>query len=478
MNLRDPSLLRILTIFTITTLLALGFARFVLPEVLPETIPSAVGLVAVAFVLVVTVIWVFHREIASPFTELLGAIRRIAAGNFDLNIRLSPSTSINLQQLAEALNQMTSHYRDTLAEAEAIRNSLSGITTSMIDGLIVVDHDMRITLINPAAERLLGIDAELQGQYLLEVTRNYDLIQAVTETLRQKSVAVKEIDLFSPAKRNLRAHATPITDERGKAIGVAIILHDVTELKRLEQVRSDFVANVSHELRTPLTSIKGFIETLMEGEVNDPETQRYFFQIMNQEADRMVRIVNDLLELSKLEAATPDEPTELVDINRVITYSLEACRPHADSKEITITTELAAELPHVSGDSSQLQQVFINLIDNAIKYTPNGGTVHIVSEPKNQKQIVVHVRDTGIGIAQKHLSRIFERFYRVDKGRSREMGGTGLGLAIVKHIVEKHHGMITVKSEVGEGSTFTVILPAASGASANHDQDPEGNTLD
>lgn len=470
MNLRDHALIRILIAFAVITILILGLVRFLLPVVLPGTIASAIGLLLLTAVLIAVVVWIFHREIASPFDELLGAIRRIAAGNFELNVRLSPNTSLNLQQLAEALNQMTSHYRETLAEAEATRNSLSGITSSMIDGLVVVDRDLRITLINPAAERLLGIDAESQGRHLLEVIRNYDLIQAVNETLREKSVTVKEIDLFAPNKRNLRAHATPITDERGKAIGVATILHDVTELKRLEQVRSDFVANVSHELRTPLTSIKGFIETLMDGGVDDPEMRRYFLQIISQETERMVRIVSDLLELSKLEAANPDALTERVDINQVIVHSLETCSPHAESKRIAFITDLADGLPAVPGDSSQLQQVFINLIDNAVKYTPNGGSVR-VSTKCRQKQVIIEVSDTGIGIAQKHLSRIFERFYRVDKGRSREMGGTGLGLSIVKHIVEKHQGTISVESEVGEGTTFTIMLPAASVSDSSQSQD-------
>lgn len=461
MSLKDPVLMRILGILTAVIVTGLSLARFGLPQILPGIWSSVLALAVLTAVSVMTVVYVFRRELGTPFEELLGSIRRLAAGNFDLKVRLGPDTSLNLQLLADALNEMTDQYREAMAEAEANRSKLSGITSSLIDGLVVVDQELRIVLSNPAAQQLLGIESDPQGRFLLEVIRNYDLVQAVNEALREKSVSVQEISLFTPQKRILRAHATPITDERGKAVGVATILHDVTELKHLEQVRSDFVANVSHELRTPLTSIKGFIETLLEGAADDPDTRKHFLQIIGQETARMVAIVNDLLELSRLEAGDQEWKPELVDIAEVINRSAETCTPQAQQKRITIEKNLPSDLPKVPGVESMLLQVFINLIDNAVKYTPEGGHIEITADTSGQKRLSIHVIDNGVGIPKKHLPRIFERFYRVDKGRSRQMGGTGLGLAIVKHIVEKHHGTVSVKSEVGEGTTFTVTLPTA-----------------
>ncbi len=462
MNLKDPVLMRILGILTAVIATGLGLARFLLPQVVQGILPTVVILLVLCAVAAAAVVYSFHCEIGTPFEELLGNIRRIAAGNFDMKIRLGPDTSLNLQMLADSLNQMTSQYRRAMSDAEANRSKLSGITSSLIDGLIVVDQDLRIVLSNPAARRLLGIDTNADGRYLLEVIRNYDLVQAVNEALGEKSVSVQEVSLFTPARRILRAHATPITDERGKAVGVATILHDVTELKRLEQMRSDFVANVSHELRTPLTSIKGFVETLSEGAIEDPQAAAQFLQIIGQETERMVAIVNDLLELSRIEAGDQDWKPDLVDIAKVVNHSVAACGPQAQAKHITMDKVIESDLPSVRGEESMLLQVFINLVDNAVKYTPEGGHVTVNVEPDGGNKLRVHVADNGFGIPKKHLPRIFERFYRVDKGRSRNMGGTGLGLSIVKHIVEKHHGSISVKSEVGEGTTFTVTLPTAS----------------
>ena len=248
---------------------------------MPEFVPSAAILSVLLVVSLGIVLYFVRRELSLTFEELLGSIRRIAAGNFDMKVRLAPNTSHSLQLLADALNDMTSQYREAMAEAEANRIKLSGITATMIDGLIIVDQELRIILSNPAARSLLGVDpdVDLEGQDLLSIVRNYDLIKAFNEALGEKAVSVQEVNLFTPSQRIMRAHATPITDERGNAVGVATILHDVTELKRLEQMRSDFVANVSHELRTPLTSIKGFVETLSDGR-EDPRASPIFFPLL------------------------------------------------------------------------------------------------------------------------------------------------------------------------------------------------------
>ncbi|NMB11926.1 MAG: phosphate regulon sensor histidine kinase PhoR [Firmicutes bacterium] len=395
-----------------------------------------------------------------PIRSMQMAINRVTQGELDERVILRSTGDQEFVELSQAINGMAEHYALLVEEANRHRNHLNAILSSLVDALVVVDRDLKITMVNPAACNLLGITPDSRGRYLLESIRNYDLIQLFQRVLLEETTAQQEIQVFSPQHYIFRAIVSPIRSQRtGKIIGVVAILHDITEIRHLEKVRTDFVANVSHELRTPLTSIKGFVETLLDGALEDTESARRFLTIVAAETDRMVNLVKDLLELSRLEGtdrAWNLLPLDLVDLVEEISDSyLEL----AQEAGLHLHVEIADQLPPVLGDSTLLRQVVTNLLDNAVKYTEPDGHIWLTVYSEDET-VRMSVRDTGVGIPAKHLDRIFERFYRVDKGRCRKMGGTGLGLAIVKHIVEKHQGKIEVQSEYGEGTVFTVTLPA------------------
>lgn len=395
-----------------------------------------------------------------PIRSIQLAINRVTQGELDERVILRSTGDAEFVELSDAINGMAEHYALLVEEANRHRNHLNAILSSLVDALVVVDKDLKITMANPAASNLLGITPDSRGRYLLESIRNYDLIQLFQRVLQEETTAQQEIQIFSPQHYIFRAIVSPVRSQRtGKIVGVVAILHDITEIKRLEKMRSDFVANVSHELRTPLTSIKGFVETLLDGALEDPESSRRFLTIVATETDRMVNLVQDLLELSRLEGT--DRAWHLVplDLGGLARETADNYREIAQEADLSLHVEIGDYLPPIQGDATLLRQVIANLLDNAIKYTEPGGHVWLTLSGSDEA-LHLSVRDTGVGIPTKHLSRIFERFYRVDKGRCRKMGGTGLGLAIVKHIVEKHHGKITVESEYGEGTCFTVTLPA------------------
>lgn len=399
-----------------------------------------------------------RNQLFGPVQSIISAIRRITRGQLDERITLSSKAVEELAELSQAVNAMADHYCQVVRETAHHRNYLNAIVSSLVDALLLVDQDLRLTMVNPAAERLLGVSPDRYGRYLLESIRNYDLVQVFQRVLQEKKPAEQDIQVFLPRQRTLRAHVTPVRSPSGTVVGVVAILHDITEIMRLEKVRSDFVANVSHELRTPLTSIKGFVETLLDGAWEDPESARRFLSIISAETNRMVALVNDLLKLSRLEAGDADWHPQPVNLAEVLRDASEPYQLKAKEQNIRFEIDIAPDPPPVLGDATLLRQVAANLLDNAFKYTESGGTVRLSLEHTDE-HVKLTVADTGIGIPAKHLHRIFERFYRVDRGRSRKMGGTGLGLAIVKHIVEKHQGEIEVESEYGEGTRMTVILP-------------------
>lgn len=374
-------------------------------------------------------------------------------------------------ELARRLAELARHFQKTLQEATQRQQELSAVLAGLADGCVAVDGSGRILLFNGAAARLFGVtEAQALGRPLVEVIRSYDLVTAVQEALASGQARVREFRVSQPEERVLQVTVT-LLGGSGLAGAVALI-RDVTELRRLERVRSDFVANVSHELRTPLTAIKGFIETLQEGGVEESTRQR-FLQIMARETDRLVNLINDLLELSRLESRTAELHRSPVQVAQVAGTVVEMFARKAQAKGLRLRADFPPDLPAVWADGDMLRQVFINLLDNAVKYTPRGEVrvrAWVASENSDDagactgpRQVVIEVADTGVGIPRQHLGRIFERFYRVDRARSRELGGTGLGLSIVRHIVELHGGRVEVESEVGVGSTFRVWLPAAPG---------------
>jgi two-component system, OmpR family, phosphate regulon sensor histidine kinase PhoR len=379
---------------------------------------------------------------------------KIAAGSYDRRIILKSRDEVG--QLAETFNNMAEKLEITINDLYDKKNKLEAILKSMQSGVIAVDRSGKIILVNPIAINMFGFDKGIVGKHILEAIRNIELEDIIIKQQDEN----KEIVLNYPEKRVLRVKAAPIidNDKTHKKLGVVVVMQDITEIKQLEKIRTDFVANVSHELKTPLTSIKGFTETLKNGAINDVITREKFLDIINVEADRLTRLINDILIISELENKRQNILFEKINVNDALEEIEDMMFNLAKLKNISLTFNKNNDIPDIAGNHDKVKQLFINLIDNAIKYTHEGGKVDVKVYYINGK-VSIEVADTGIGISKEHISRLFERFYRVDKGRSRAMGGTGLGLAIVKHIVATMNGEIKVNSELGKGTTFIVILP-------------------
>ncbi|MGQ9731468.1 MAG: two-component system histidine kinase PnpS [Candidatus Zipacnadales bacterium] len=397
------------------------------------------------------------RRLAGQFRKLSQAAERFARG--DLSYRIPAQDTTEARQLALALNEMASRLDGQIRDLAHQRNEQEALLSSMVEGVVAIDHHERLIMLNRAAAELFEVDpAVARGRTLQETIRNPAVQQLAAAALTAEGMVETEIVLQDNGLRYLQAHGTPLRGVAGGTAAALIVLHDVTRLRKLESVRRDFVANVSHELRTPITSIKGFVETLRDGALDEPTDARRFLDIVAHHADRMNAIIEDLLALSRLEqeggaplqqCTTPVRP--------VLMAAIEACQAKAAERKITIklacNPNLAANM-----DPTLIEQAIVNLITNAINYSPPGSHVRLTAQ-QDSEEITIRVQDQGCGIAPEHLPRIFERFYRVDKARSRDLGGTGLGLAIVKHIAQVHGGHVDVESTVGVGSTFCIHLP-------------------
>ena len=363
------------------------------------------------------------------------------------------------ERTATAERTAAARLRSATEELEREHVWLATVLSNMAEAVVSVDTAGRIVVLNPALASLLSLDAAAaQGKPFLEVLRQTALSSLLEAAMREGRQQSGEVRLFTPQERIFEAHAAPMRHE-GAAAGALAVLHDVTRLRRLEQTRRDFVANVSHEFRTPLASIRGFAETLKDG-VQDREQSRDFAETIESEAMRMERLVDDLLELSAIESGARKPCLERLDPLACAREAAEALAPLAARHRVTITVA-AGEPAWAKGDAAQLRQVLVNLLSNAVKFNKEGGSVHVEAAAADGR-VRVSVADTGLGIPREDLPRIFERFYRVDKARSRELGGTGLGLAIVKHIVEAHEGAVSVESDEGKGSVFRFTLASAS----------------
>jgi two-component system phosphate regulon sensor histidine kinase PhoR len=422
----------------------------------------AMGGFMIAILMAAISLWI-SRRITRPLEHLRIGAKRFARGNLTHKLPLSGSQEIS--DLADTLNQMAAELDEKIRDIVQQRNEREAILSSMIEGVLAVDTQERLIRLNQTAARLIGVDpARAQGRMLQEVVRNLDLQQLVTNVLATQQPHEDEILLHDNGngERYLHAHGTILRDDQEKAVGALVVLHEVTRLKKLEKVRRDFVANVSHELRTPVTSIKGFVETLLDGAMNNPDELQRFLQIVATQTDRLNAIIEDLLTLSRIEQET--EKAEIVlapgSIKNVLYTAIEVCQMKASDKNIQIELNCDETL-QAPINPPLLEQAIINLLDNAVKYSPPGQTIHI-SANSIDEGVVIQVRDHGCGIGREHLPRIFERFYRVDKARSRKLGGTGLGLAIVKHIAQAHGGRASVESTLGEGSAFYILLPHGS----------------
>ncbi len=416
---------------------------------------------SLVFVVSIAAVLVLVRGITHPLGELADVARRLSQGNW--GSRVKHPAADELGDLACSLNNLSARIRKTVGDLEESRGQLEAVLTHMGSGVLLVDDGGCIVMVNPVAEEILGIrQEEVRGRSQVEVVRNYSLSQLISEVLGEWRPQRREISLIYPEERILEATAAPVCGEGRERRGVLVVLYDITEIRRLERVRAEFVANVSHELKTPVTSIKGFAETLLEGALYNHRAAEEFVSIINEEAERLSRLIQDLLELSRIESREVKPQPENLDLTVEIKEIVDRLQPRFRKKGLELSTGLPPEAVYVRADRDHLEQILSNLLDNALKYTPEGGRVTVGLLP-GEIEVIVVVEDTGIGIPAEDLPRIFERFYRVDKARSRKLGGTGLGLAIVKHLVNANGGRVWVESEPGRGSRFYFSLPAVEG---------------
>ncbi len=410
---------------------------------------GAIGL-ALAALLVAAIATFLGRRVR----ELLGVVRGIAAG--DLSQRLPWRSGDELGAIASAIDEMAEQLRRRLAEARNGQERLEAVLEGMVEGVLVLDRSGHVILANPRLRELFGAWGAVEGRPALEVIRRTEVDDALREAVRTAEPVSREIRLGTDGGRQLEMYAVRFPGQ-GELLGTVAVFHDVTELRRLEGVRRDFVANVSHELRTPLTAIRGYAETLQDELA--PEQRRQFLDVILRHADRLTALIEELLELSRIEGGTRELSLEPIDVAAMARGLLQDLKPRLDARALRAEVR-AGETPRARADRRALEQVLLNLLDNAIKYSDPGGAIEIVVTAATGG-VRIEVSDTGIGIPEADRGRIFERFYRVDKARSRDLGGTGLGLAIVKHLVQAQAGEVFVAARAGPGSTFSVRLPSA-----------------
>jgi two-component system, OmpR family, phosphate regulon sensor histidine kinase PhoR len=411
-----------------------------------------------AAAVIVAVSWWIARRISRPLEVMTRGAERFAGG--DLEHRLPVDGSREIAALAEMLNAMAARLHEQIQTGAAQRNEQDAVLFSMEEGVLTLDNHGRILNLNRAASQMFQLDpAKVRGRPIQEVLRKADVLRFVDDALSSGLPLQEDIVIYDKDKHFLAAYGNVLRNAQEGQIGMLVVFHDVTQLRHLENVRRDFVANVSHELRTPVTSIKGFVETLLEGGLDDRENAQRFLRIALDQANRLGAIIDDILSLARVEKDVNDQSVVLQrgPILAVLESAVGMCRQQAEAKSIGLNIRcdpgLEAEI-----NAGLLEQAVVNLIDNAVKYSPSGASVEVIAA-NDQSAVVIQVVDHGCGIEQRHLSRLFERFYRADPGRSRRLGGTGLGLAIAKHIALAHQGSISVESKVGEGSTFSIRLP-------------------
>jgi len=399
------------------------------------------------------------RRISRQMRSIQRGAVAYAAGDFGYKLEM-PRT-VEFGAVVQSLNEMAAQLDEKIRTITGQKSEREAILSSMVEGVLAVDSEDRIITLNAAAARLFAVDrADAERRSLQEVVRNPDLQRLVAQALHTQEPVESEITLrVGGQERVLQVNGTVLRDAEGNGIGAMAVLNDVSRLKALESMRREFVANVSHEIKTPVTSIKGFAETLLDGAMHIPEDAERFLRIIAGQADRLNSIVEDLLSLSQVEQAGEAGGLTLheASLSDVLHVAVDVCDPKAAAKRITIDVSMVGEI-YAPINPPLLEQAVVNLIDNAIKYSPEGAAVE-VSCAADGDEVIIAVRDWGAGIAREHLTHLFERFYRVDKARSRDLGGTGLGLAIVKHIAQAHHGRVSVESALGKGSTFRIHLP-------------------
>lgn len=408
----------------------------------------------VSFAVLLTTYWVVGR-ILQPVATLTEAAGAIAAGDYRHRVYVSNEDELGI--LADTFDHMRRELSDRMEDLRLSGERLATVLESMIEGVVAIDSDQRILFVNDAARELLKIQSvDTKGRPLLEAARTRTLHETALSALNKGEPCRSEFETSGPDRRFVAVYATRLPGESSP--GVVIVLHDITELRRLENMRQEFVANVSHELKTPLSSIKAYAETLLSGALDNPETRVNFVRRIDEQAQRLHELILDMLSLSQIESGQQGFEIVPVSLPSVICSVVSHSQAAAAAKALNLRVDASPTDVYVLADEEGLRQILGNLIDNAIKYTPNGGTVNVGYHTENG-DVLVDVSDTGIGIPEEAHNRIFERFYRVDKARSRELGGTGLGLSIVKHLAQSFGGSVRVESQVERGSTFTIRLP-------------------
>jgi len=405
------------------------------------------------------------RRMLRRLQRLVGFASKLAAG--EAPPYLAPERPDDLGVLEAQLGEMARRIGGTIGELRVERERLEAILRGMVEGVLVTDLSGGVVLLNARARELLAlpVDASPRGRPLVELTRDPALGELMRELAAGAGIASRDVTLSAGAGPTLQVNAARLRGADGEAFGFVLVLHDVTELRRLEVIRRDFVANVSHELRTPLTAIKGYAETLLGSAGDDRETARRFLAIIDRHSERLGRLIDDLLTLSDLELGRTPMRLNAVTVGSAVDDVLQIFAKPVARAGVRVEAQVAQGLPPVHADGDRLRQVLINLVDNAIKYTPVGGQVLVravhASGSEHAGMVEIAIEDSGIGIPAQDLPRLTERFFRVDKARSRELGGTGLGLAIVKHIVQAHGGSLAISSALGQGTTVRVFFPAA-----------------
>ncbi|MDQ0873856.1 two-component system phosphate regulon sensor histidine kinase PhoR [Paenibacillus sp. V4I3] len=403
------------------------------------------------------------KGITHPIEKMTKVAQQITNMNYESRVPAYSNDEVG--QLGQAINRMSESLQQQMARIQENERRLQGVMENMMSGIMMIDREERIMLLNPAAEYILGFSSqELLGKKYNEAKQQYEFTKLIQECIETQDPIRDEMVFYYPAERILDIHLSPIAHEDEEWSGVLIVIHDITAVRRLERMRSEFVANVSHELKTPIAAVKGFAETLLAGALNDKETAVSFLQIIFDESERLNRLIGDILELSKIESKRIPMNFSPIYLPEFLERSLSVLRKEAEKKHIELSMLVDDDI-YIEADEDRLRQIIINLLSNGIAYTHDGGKVKVRVEPLDMnadgdyERLRLIVSDTGMGIPKKDLPRIFERFYRVDKARSRSSGGTGLGLSIVKHLVELHKGTIRVDSEVGVGTRFTIELP-------------------
>ena len=416
-----------------------------------------------SLIILIPLAYFLVRSLTHPILEVTQKAIQLVSGTLNREVQINSKDELG--SLSKAIGEMGIQLRNKIEEISKEKDYLQTILKGMMEGVLVVDGRGRILMVNDALRNLLSFSSDVADKMPLEVIRNAELEAAITSVVREGKNKVLELNVTVPGGRILEVNVVGIlpssnsTGADGEGVrGAIAVFHDITRLKELEIIRQDFVANVSHELRTPLTTIKGYAETLLEGALKE-EVAFQFVQVIKRHTDRLTKIVEDLLMLSKIESKEFQLKIEFISLPDFINDVIDFVKEAAEKKEISISQSKITSSQAVGADRNYLEQIFINLLDNAIKYTQEGGKITISAIEKDKREIQFSIEDDGMGIPREDIPRIFERFYRVDKGRSQELGGTGLGLSIVKHLVQAHGGRVWVESQLGEGSTFYFTLP-------------------